>query len=209
MTGQWISGARVEFINQTNNVINPTKSDANGRFQKNALSPAVYLIRVTHPDYQTRELIQTIVATRSNDIKEVPVKLVKNPIAVVDNTNPSPNPNPSPAPVTPTNAADTQQDNNAASDTTEVLVLNPRRDEAFNAFRVRTLPLGATTLTRTFDELATLLPGVNRRRRPSATGGPGVGGGVGTPVNSRSTACVRAAITSRWTARTITTKTSA
>ncbi|HSK74666.1 MAG TPA: TonB-dependent receptor, partial [Pyrinomonadaceae bacterium] len=69
----------------------------------------------------------------------------------------------------------------ATSDTDEGVDLNPRRGGAFNERAVQTLPLGGTTLTRTFDELAFYVPGV--LPPPQAIGnsvGPGVGGGVGT-----------------------------
>ena len=44
-----------------------------------------------------------------------------------------------------------------------------------------TLPLGALTLTRTFDELALLLPGVAPPPQTIGNGsGPGVGAGIGS-----------------------------
>ncbi|MCY7347431.1 MAG: carboxypeptidase-like regulatory domain-containing protein, partial [Pyrinomonadaceae bacterium] len=187
VTNAWIPDAKVEFINRRNNVVNYAKSDKNGRFQRGSLPPALYLIRVTAPNYQVREIEQTIVATKSNDVREIPIKLVKIPVAVVENNpNPSPDPNPQPAPVpSPTSTTATvtgsQDDNQSGSDSTENLSLNPRRDQAFDAARVSTLPLGGTTLTRTFDELSLLAPGV--APPPQAIGnsiGPGIGGGVGT-----------------------------
>ncbi|MFN2453030.1 MAG: TonB-dependent receptor [Pyrinomonadaceae bacterium] len=56
-----------------------------------------------------------------------------------------------------------------------------RRGGAFTEEEVSTLPLGATTLTRTFDELTLLLPGVAQPPQTlGSVAGPGVGAGVGT-----------------------------
>jgi hypothetical protein len=55
------------------------------------------------------------------------------------------------------------------------------RGGAFNDDEVRSLPLGGTTLTRTFDELALYLPDVALPPQTLGGGsGPGVGAGVGT-----------------------------
>src|SRR5207244_8105431 len=59
--------------------------------------------------------------------------------------------------------------------------LDGRRSGSFSEEEVVTLPLGATTFVRTFDELALLLPGV--APPPQTLGnvaGPGVGAGVGS-----------------------------
>jgi hypothetical protein len=56
-----------------------------------------------------------------------------------------------------------------------------RRGGAFNSDEIARLPLGAATFSRSFDELALLLPGV--ALPPQTQGrvaGPGVGGGVGS-----------------------------
>src|SRR5207244_9529295 len=58
--------------------------------------------------------------------------------------------------------------------------LDGRRSGSFSEEEVVTLPLGATTFVRTFDELTLLLPGV--APPPQTLGnvaGPGVGAGVG------------------------------
>lgn len=56
-----------------------------------------------------------------------------------------------------------------------------RRGGAYTEDEVSTLPLGATTLVRTFDELALLLPGVALPPQTIGNGsGPGIGAGVGS-----------------------------
>jgi hypothetical protein len=56
-----------------------------------------------------------------------------------------------------------------------------RREGSFDAQAIQSLPLGGETLTRTFDELALLSPGVAPAPETIGGGsGPGVGAGVGT-----------------------------
>ena len=174
VTGAPIAGAVVEFINQANGFQTEKVSDAGGKFYRDSLPPGIYTIRVTFQGYEPHEQVQELLATRSNSIIPVPVSLRKQAVAVVTPT-PTPNPNasptPSPSPIIPS----------PTEPITDFGVLNPRRDGAFNERAVNTLPLGGTTLTRTFDELALLVPGV--APPPQAIGnsvGPGVGPGVGT-----------------------------
>ena len=59
--------------------------------------------------------------------------------------------------------------------------LTARRDASFKTEQLERLPLGGTTITRSFDELALLAPGV--APPPQTIGdvaGPGVGPGVGS-----------------------------
>ena len=188
-TGTPLGGAVVQFINNANGFQTAKKSDQNGSFRQDTLQPGVYLIRVTLDGYKIKETSQELYATRSNALVPVPVELEKEEtVAVVTTPDPTPvvtNPdNPpkvtTPSP-TPTIAPTTVQVEKVTSDTDVGANLNPRRDAAFNANQVSTLSLGGTTLTRSFDELALLAPGV--APPPQAIGnsvGPGVGGGVGT-----------------------------
>ncbi|MGI8641323.1 MAG: carboxypeptidase regulatory-like domain-containing protein [Pyrinomonadaceae bacterium] len=173
--GQVLPGATVRFVNQTNGFRTARKSDETGYFRQDTLQPGVYEIEVTLEGYKTARIIQELYATRSNQIVPLPVQLEKE-AAVASN------PDPTPSPVTTTTTtSNVKRAKAAGTDGDEVASLNPRRDAAFNERDVRTLPLGGTTLTRTFDELAFLAPGV--APPPQAIGnsvGPGVGGGVGT-----------------------------
>ena len=186
-TGKPLAGAVVQFINNANGFQTAKKSDQNGTFRQDTLQPGVYLIKVTLNSYKTKEISQELYATRSNALVPVPVELEKeetvavittpDPTPVVTDTDKPPVATTSPTPM----IAPAVTQNKISSDTDAGANLNPRRDAAFNANLVSTLPLGGTTLTRSFDELALLAPGV--APPPQAIGnsvGPGVGGGVGT-----------------------------
>ena len=186
-TGTPLTGAVVQFINNANGFQTAKRSDQNGNFRQDTLQPGVYLIRVNLAGYKPFEKSQELYATRTNSLVPVPVELEKEetvsvittplPTPVVTNPDNPPVATPSPVPAAVPTAIQTE----VSSDTDEGANLNPRRDAAFNAAQVSTLPLGGTTLTRSFDELALLAPGV--APPPQAIGnsvGPGVGGGVGT-----------------------------
>ena len=92
----------------------------------------------------------------------------------------------------------------------QINTLDARRSGSFSEEEASTLPLGGTTLTRTFDELALQLAGVAASPQTIGNGtGPGVGAGVGRQGNLRLTDCAPEAIILRLMALTTTTKTSA
>ena len=66
----------------------------------------------------------------------------------------------------------------------QINTLDAQRGGAFTDAEIGELPLGGTTLTRTFDELALLVAGVVLPPQPIGAGngtvGPGIGAGVGT-----------------------------
>jgi len=174
-SGTALPGATVRFTNQTNGFRTARSADETGYFRQDTLQPGVYEIEVTLEGYKTARIIQELYATRSNQIVPLPVKLEKETTVVV-NANPN-------TPTVPTTTQTTTSVLPADAQRREdsSVNLNPRRDAEFNSNQVATLPLGGTTLTRTFDELALLAPGVSPP--PQAIGnsvGPGIGGGVGT-----------------------------
>lgn len=197
-TGDPMSGAIIQFINQANNSTTAARSDQNGLFRKTVLAPGNYLIRVTYPGYTTIEVKQFLVATRPNTLIPKPFPLVKETaVAVISPSpvqTPSPSgsqvqPQPSPAPTaTPVSATPTGSISvntarkDFATDEDLAITLNPRRDSAFTDSEIDKLPLGGTTLTRSFDELALMAPGVVPAPQTigGAAVGPGVGPGVGT-----------------------------
>ena len=82
------------------------------------------------------------------------------------------------ATTTPTPALLTEEDSDVRA---RLNTADARRGDSFTEIEIVTLPLGATTFVRTFDELALLLPGV--APPPQTIGnvaGPGVGAGVGS-----------------------------
>ncbi|MCY7376791.1 MAG: carboxypeptidase-like regulatory domain-containing protein [Pyrinomonadaceae bacterium] len=172
--GKPIPNISVIFVNLANGYQAARKTDQNGYFRQDTLPPGVYQIKVEVAGFKPREIRQVLYATRSNETVPLPIILERESVTVIVV---APDPNASPV----STASTVNQNDEAASDISEGGSLNPRRDEAFNEFRVSTLPLGGTTLTRTFDELAFLAAGV--APPPQAIGntvGPGVGGGVGT-----------------------------
>ncbi|HYO64328.1 MAG TPA: carboxypeptidase-like regulatory domain-containing protein [Pyrinomonadaceae bacterium] len=107
------------------------------------------------------------------------------PPTATTSTTPSPTATAPPAGTTATATTTTTtggaDDDGEDVNVEEVNRTDGRRSGAFTDREVSTLPLGATTLVRTFDELALLLPGVTLP--PYTFGnvaGPGVGAGVGS-----------------------------
>jgi hypothetical protein len=162
-TGEVIAGAEVQIINQQTGLAIPKRADSRGRFYQGLLAPGLYLIRVTAVGYRSREVPQRLFITRTGEVVPVPVQL--DPVTAVT-AAPTPPPDP--------NGADT--DLRARINTADA-----RRDGSFTEVEISLLPLGTSTLVRSFDELALLLPGVAPPPQTlGSVAGPGVGPGVGT-----------------------------
>ncbi|MGB7068411.1 MAG: TonB-dependent receptor [Pyrinomonadaceae bacterium] len=177
-TNAKIQDATVIFRNLDTGSQTATRSGNDGQFSKTSLPPGVYEIEVRADGYLPEKKVQTLYATRPNDVVPVPFELSRTAGGPIDPSIPvitTPTPAPS------TTAADNSQQDRAVTDEDQTIGLNPRRGGAFDMRNVRGLPLGGTTLTRTFDELAFFVLGVNPP--PQAIGntvGPGIGGGIGT-----------------------------
>jgi hypothetical protein len=192
-TGAPIAGASVQFINQGTGVPIAKRTNQDGRFYQALLQPGTYTIRATAPGYRTEEVERRLVATRNNIVIPVPISLEPEgtPPTTPPNTTTPPTTTPGNTTTPPvataspgTGAAATTGANKTEEEANLVATINQtdgRRGGAFTELEVSTLPLGATTLIRTFDELAFLVPGVFL---PPQTGGlvagPGVGPGVGS-----------------------------
>jgi hypothetical protein len=164
LTGEPISRAAVEIINEQTGLMIPKTTDSEGRFYQGLLPPGIYRIRVASAGFQTREVLQRLFITRTGEVVPVPVQL--DPAGAATATT------------TPTPAVLTEEDSDVRS---RINTSDARRGDSFTEIEVVTLPLGGTTLTRSFDELALLLPGV--APPPQTIGnvaGPGVGAGVGS-----------------------------
>lgn len=169
-TGAPLKGAAVEIINQQTNVSVSLQTDYRGRFFQGLLQPGTYTVRVTMPGYQTRSAAQVLRITYTGEVVPVPVALDPLPAATA-----SASPTPSPTTTTPPPSAD---DNDIRA---SIVTIDGRRSGSFTENEVATLPLGTTTTSRTFDELALLLPGVNPPPQTlGSVAGPGVGAGVGS-----------------------------
>jgi hypothetical protein len=163
-TGAPLKAATVEIINQQTGIALQLSTDYRGRFFQGLLLPGNYLIRVAMPGYQTRDVQQRLRITYTGEVVPVPVAL---------------DPAPAVGPAAPaTTPAPTVEDTDVRAG---MVKIDGRRSGSFAEEEVVTLPLGATTITRSFDQLALLLPGV--APPPQTLGGiagPGVGAGVGS-----------------------------
>jgi Carboxypeptidase regulatory-like domain len=160
LTGDPVIGAQAEILNVETGVAITKITDARGRFYQGLLLPGLYRIKISMPGFQTRTIDQWLRIAFPGEVVPVPVTL--DPLAAVAATLPPP-------------AA------SVASVRAEINARDASRSGSFNELVVTLLPLGATALTSTFDELALLLPGV--APAPQTLGGvagPGVGAGVGT-----------------------------
>lgn len=163
-TGTPLKGADVEIVNQQTGIIYRLRTDYRGTFFQGLLTPGNYTIRVSYPGYQTRAVPQRLRITYTGEVVPVPVALDPAPVAGAA----------TPAPTPALTVADT--DIRATINRTD-----GRRSGSFTAEEVSTLPLGSITITRTFDELALLLPGVAPPPQTrGSVAGPGVGAGVGS-----------------------------
>jgi hypothetical protein len=190
LTGDPLAGATAEIINLETGIILTKQTDARGRFYQGLLAPGLYRIRVSRSGYQTQEVVQRLQIARTGEVVPVPVSL--EPATAGPATQPPPTQPTQPAapgqPVPRTTSTPTPTTTvppTAASAVSEVRAsintIDGQRSGSFNETQVTSLPLGGVTLTRSFDELALLLPGV--APAPPTLGvvaGPGQGAGVGT-----------------------------
>jgi hypothetical protein len=166
VTGAVIVAAVVEIINQQTGQAITKSSDSRGRFYQGLLAPGVYLIRVSAPNFVIREVRQRLYITRTGEVVPVPVALDPAPPAATTST------------ATPTPAPQVEETTDIR---TRVNASDGQRGGTFTEEEVSTLPLGAQTFVRTFDELTFLLPGVAPPPQTlGSVAGPGVGAGVGS-----------------------------
>src|SRR5262245_9412214 len=160
LTGDPIEGALAEITNVGTGVTYTRRTDARGRFYQGQLPPGAYRIRVSTTGFQPREVNQRLQIASTGEVVPVPVSL--DPLAAVA------------APLPPPTVADTEV-------RASINTLDARRSGSFSEVEVVSLPLGSISLTRTFDELALLLPGVAPPPQTlGSVAGPGVGAGVGS-----------------------------
>lgn len=168
-TGMPIAGASVEIISPKTRLVIRLISDNRGRFYQGLLAPGPYTIRVSMTDFETREISQRLRITYTGEVVPVPVSL--DPAQSLPAPSASALPTPAP-PVVAEEDVDIRAQINRN---------DGRQSGSFTDDQVTQLPLGGTTLARTFDELALLLPGVAPPPQTLGNGaGPGVGAGVGS-----------------------------
>jgi hypothetical protein len=180
-TGEVIAGAAVEIINQQTGQVIPKTTDTRGRFYQGLLSPGLYTIRVAAGGFVTQEVVQRLFITRAGEVVPVPVALDPAPPATAAATPATTTATTTPTASTPTTAAApafTEADTDVRA---RINMSDARQGGSFTEEEVSSLPLGSSTFTRTFDELALLLPGVAPPPQTlGSVAGPGVGAGVGT-----------------------------
>ena len=183
-----VAGATVRIMNLNTQVPSATKTDANGHFIKNSLQPGRYQVIVRADNFEEwSSTAQRVDVQVTNTTVPLPISLHPSIAAATPTPTETPQPgvSPSPAPAaSPTATGGTTKTSVVTDETsikTELNTTDARRGGAYRDKDISTLPLGGTTLTRTFDELALLLPGV--APPPQTLGdvaGPGVGAGVGS-----------------------------
>jgi hypothetical protein len=164
-TGDPIKGATVEIVNQQTGISLKVETDYRGGFYLGLLIPGSYVVRVSSAGFQTREVPERIRITYAGEVVPIPVQL--DPAPPVGTAAPAPTP-----PLT-------VEDTDIRSTITRI---DGRRTGSFTQEEVSTLPLGGGTITRSFDELALLLPGV---APPPQTLGSVAGPGVGAASDLR------------------------
>ncbi len=158
-TGNPIGGVPVRIISVQTGRVYVHITDSKGRFYQGLLAPGLYDISIELPGYKPRLLRREIKVSLTGDIVPVPVSL-----------EPETAPVPQPAVL-----------EDAGNIRVEINTTDARRGDSFSKEELVTLPLGPSGITRSFDELALLVPGV--APPPQTIGdvaGPGVGPGVGS-----------------------------
>lgn len=159
LTGDPIAGVAITITSvQTGTVYNLT-TDSKGRFYQGLLAPGQYDISVTITGFKPRLLRREIRVSLTGDIVPVPVSL-------------EPETTPSTLPTVAEAPTDIR---------VEINTIDARRGDSTKKDEIQKIPIGSNTITRSFDELALLVPGV--APPPQTIGdvaGPGVGPGVGS-----------------------------
>lgn len=165
-TGLPLKGAVVVIISQQTGRTFNGRTNYRGRFFQGLLLPGEYTVRVSMPGYQTKEAAQLLRITYTGEVVPVPVALDPAPTGTA--------PAPPPATANPPSA----EDNDLRA---SIVTIDGRRSGSFAEREVVTLPIGGMTITRSFDELALLLPGIAPPPQTlGSVAGPGVGAGVGS-----------------------------
>ena len=162
-TGEAVGGATVQITNEQTGVVYSLTTDSKGRFYQGLLAPGFYRIQITVSGFKPRLLRREIRVSFTGEVVPVPVSLEPD-------TTP-------PTGTTPATPAVLEEADNIR---VEINTTDARRSGSFKD-ETTDLPLAAATITRSFDELGLLLPGV--APPPQTIGdvaGPGVGPGVGS-----------------------------
>ncbi|HWS87866.1 MAG TPA: TonB-dependent receptor [Pyrinomonadaceae bacterium] len=205
VTRAGISGAYVEITDEATDVVKTAKTDTLGYFFSGALPPGTYTVRVASQGYESATVTSNeLLIAKTTPVVPRPVEMEKlsaglprprrrlaaaPPAGVLTRTlfffltpaglqaaggGPAQTPANAPRSPQPVRGGETIFKGN-------LYATDARLDGSFRRLEIESLPLGGQTLTRTFDELAFLLPGV---APPPETVGGGAGPGVGAGVGS-------------------------
>jgi hypothetical protein len=184
--GAGLPDATVRATNKLTGVPTATRTTPDGYFTIGLLQPGDYTLTVLKGDsYDVRTRDQRLTAVDATTVLPEPFVLKRRTGGTIA-AQPTPVPTGTQQPVTQATPVVIAQTTPTPEDDGDDIAIdinkrNARRGGVFTREEVSTLPLGATTLTRSFDELALLLPGV--ASPPQTVGnvaGPGVGPGVGS-----------------------------
>lgn len=161
-TSRPVSQAVIKITSVERGTVYDLTADSQGRFFQGLLEPGFYDILVSGPNYQPKLLRREVRVSLTGDIIPVPVAL--EPVS------------PGAAPQLPPANPDPPDDVRV-----EIITTDARQESSYREDSLTRPPLGGTTITRSFDELALISPGV--APPPETIGdvaGPGVGPGVGS-----------------------------
>ncbi len=160
-TGEPLAGVVVRITSVQAGTVYNLITDSQGVFYQGLLAPGFYDISVALPGFKPKLLRREIKVSLTGDIVPVPVSLEPE----------------DPTIAAPAAAVLEEPDNIRV----EINVADARSDGSVKKDAIVAIPIGSNTVTRSYDELALLTPGV--APPPQTIGdvaGPGVGPGVGS-----------------------------
>jgi hypothetical protein len=181
-----VPGVLVQIVNIESGAVLAKRTNAQGYYRQGLLPPGEYRIRASMEGYTApADQVFTNYATRPNEVRP-PIYLARE-AAIVATATPEPSPGAAPptgapSPVTqPQTSLPPTTSSVTGNIANEMNLTDARRGGAYTDKEVSTLPLGGMTLTRSFDELGLLVPGVAPPpETQGSVAGPGVGPGVGS-----------------------------
>jgi hypothetical protein len=162
--GSPLAAVKVTVVNENNGNTRATRTNQDGTYTVSFLTPGSYTITGSLDGYVDGTINGFIVPLNATTPLKPP-RITLNPVGTTAVTPPA---------TTGTSTA-AQAELSPMINTTD-----PTRRANFDSTQVVTLPLGGSSETRTFDDLALLAPGVAPPPYTPGVRGPGVGFGIGT-----------------------------
>jgi hypothetical protein len=161
-----LAGAEVIVSALRSNLRSVAMTDEAGNYQLTDLPPGSYLVRVHWNDHLNRNQESLLITLDRTDVLVTPIRLT-------DVVYSSPN--------TQTKSQNANQKAKGEDAGAVTHLIDATRINSFDERELHSLPVGAATAMRSFDELALLVPGVAPPPYTPGARGPGVGFGIGTP----------------------------